>query len=239
MKYRHTQSRHSRSDVERLTAFSLVELLVVIGIIALLIAVLLPALNKARAQAKCVACQSNLRQIGQAMLMYANDNKGWLFPGNGGIEQTEVKIRWFIYVLKPHPPVDINSNDPKDWTPPVMLCPADDPDPANYHSYLVNNHLIEHNIVYSSKAPAGLTPSRSVVMGEKITTATHYYVETFGDGTSSYDDQVEKYRHGQKVGSNYLYLDLHVDSNGPITTVYGKDPWDFPDAATTQPQLAN
>ena len=61
-------------------AFTLVELLVVIGIIAILIAILLPALQKAREQARVVACASNMRQIGLAMHMYAHDNKGWIPP---------------------------------------------------------------------------------------------------------------------------------------------------------------
>jgi len=77
------------------SGFTLVELLVVIGIIAVLIGILMPALSRARAQAQSAQCMSNMRACGQILMLYANQNKGYLpcavldsiakaFPPGGG-----------------------------------------------------------------------------------------------------------------------------------------------------------
>jgi prepilin-type processing-associated H-X9-DG protein/prepilin-type N-terminal cleavage/methylation domain-containing protein len=98
----HDKTRRSRG------AFTLVELLVVIGIIALLVAILLPAMNRARESARATQCMSNLKQINMAMLMFANSNQGYLpqigTAGTGaeaiditgaGAPPVNVMIRWF------------------------------------------------------------------------------------------------------------------------------------------------
>ncbi|MGN6725834.1 MAG: DUF1559 family PulG-like putative transporter [Tepidisphaeraceae bacterium] len=98
------------------SAFTLVELLVVIGIIALLISILLPALNKAREAGRTIVCAANLRQIGVAHAMYQTDFKGQCLSASmktNGTDTTD--LRWWRVLRNDH---YLRSDK-------VFLCPAD------------------------------------------------------------------------------------------------------------------
>jgi len=255
--------------------FTLVEMLVVVGIIGFLIALLLPALNKAQSQAKKTQCMSNEHEAGLAMQIYADQYNGYLFPPNKGWPgQNTPQDPNTIAGFDPGPHVLSDPNAPqinysslpdsktqfdvwmyyvfKSWNPPIMICPAD-PDPGGQHSYLVNAHLYAltmdnqkadgdgtNNIKYSSPLPAGRTPSDVIVMGEKRSSVFDCYMDP-GD----FDIKVEQFRHGISYGtqihpianstatvstgtggSNYLMLDMHVETELPAAAIGGLDPWD-------------
>jgi prepilin-type N-terminal cleavage/methylation domain-containing protein/prepilin-type processing-associated H-X9-DG protein len=139
-------------------AFTLVELLVVISIIALLISVLLPALGKARQQANLINCQSNLREIGQAVQTYVTENRGYAPYGAivaGGSENDYWQYCQWSEVLSS---MSSGKQDPNPgWTPghPARLLgiyrDVDTPSLDQWsHNYTVNPNVTREGCDYTA-----------------------------------------------------------------------------------------
>lgn len=186
------------SVFERGGGFTLPELVVVMGLMMVLFGLTMPAVSKAWRQAEAVTCRSQLRQLGLALAVYANDNHGVVIPMVPG--------SWPRALF----------DEPM---PAVLVCPSwDEP----FMSYQLNGSMSQGFKISGGNA-RGLPASRIPLAGESRAgcydeiTSYDYFTNTI-----SWDPV----RHGPGLMANYLWLDFHVD-NGPLPTPVPPtlDPW--------------
>lgn len=224
--------RSNHSIYQPVRGFTLVELLVVIGIIALLISILLPSLNKARQAAITVQCASNLRQMGQGYFIYASENKGSLPPfEEKNAAYNYLTNRMHLDFIAPYlgvkDPVAAQWGGTKVVGVNYLNCPADT-SPDEYSAYGVN-----YAEVFSYPPPSDTGSKKLVKIPPtcfvSMDASTHFIyspitvpldVDTDGDGkkdTSTYltaypvwhYNQARPKRHNGRA--NYLFPDGHVD----------------------------
>jgi prepilin-type N-terminal cleavage/methylation domain-containing protein len=212
-----TQSMPTRSRLR--SAFSLVELLVVIGIAAMLLSILLPALRVAREMAQSTQCQSNLRQIGFAFMQYANENHGSM-PSWSGWHATP-----FPSPTNPGDEVSwcgkINKIIPADSR--VYYCPSFPQFTIKLHNYFMCAVWAGTNGRHSTKFSDVKMGGRFVISGDL--TQLSLYPSPLGSSETKTDDY-DRDDFGipclcfpgdggflmHRSGNNVLFDDLHVDT---------------------------
>jgi len=156
-------------------AFTLIELLVVISVIALLMAILMPALNLARDQGRRAACLSNMRQVGVALMLYQND-----------YERTPPKTQAVFDYASPASPDNvlkllrpmISAAEPEAATP-VYACPSlrPNPNPAYAPTRTSRTGYLANAVILGCRAVSIPTPGRLIVMQEGWSLSNHLWVQ--------------------------------------------------------------
>jgi prepilin-type N-terminal cleavage/methylation domain-containing protein len=235
--------RYPAAHIRPARAFSLVELLAVIGIIAVLVAILLPAVGKSREVAKRVTCANGMRQIGIAFLNYSNANhgslpawSGWHVYPHGSGEFDEPGLGWVEELAPFLPP-----------TSPVYNCPSF---PAKFYNYFIESEWSGVNGRHSIRWADIKMNSRFIILGE--CTQPALYPPPFGthDNPTDDDDRDDFNSpcllfpdaggfHMHLGGTNVLFDDLHVESlvayEPEILTFHPKKMMSWADVKATGP----